>query len=271
MPPTNKIIFFLFLLIILYCNTFSTKEIVHKDILVEIEFLPSFHLAVKLKLYKSGESGYLTFLAIDKRNKDKVISKDSVTLSKSDFNNFAKKIKPLSLLTIFYDTTIFGNDGIRVKAKISQDGQQNNFNSWSPERDNFFDAIFELLYNKLPAQENYVEDIKAYFDYGLPIRIKSKAPYIARIYGMISIDMDEDLQKFFKKVPKRKKAIIDMRNSWGIATAFDFEEFDLPRPNLIWIVPKEKRDYFKQFDIDSTKMVDNLDSAILQAQIFNKR
>jgi hypothetical protein len=104
-----------------------------------------------------------------------------------------------------------------------------------------------------------------YFDYGLPVKIKSKKPYIARFYGSISIDEDEELQRFFKKVPRRRKAIIDMTNLWGMGLVFaeDFEEFDRSHPMLVWIIPENRREYFKQFGLDSAKMFEKLDLAIV--------
>lgn len=249
---------------ILSGNTIAGKKDIPEELLIESIFYPSFHHPVKLKLYKSREDGYLTFIVLDKKDEMKAILTDSVLLTKNDFAVFFKKLRNTSLLKIPNDSTRTGNDGITLKTKILQDGQVYQFESWSPPRNDFLDALFELLNKKLPAQENYIEDIQTYFDYGLPVKIKSTAPFIARFYGGISIDFYDELLKFFKKVPKRRKAVLDMSNFWVMGKIFydDFEEFDLSHPKLIWVIPSNKREYFKEIGIDSSKMVESLNLAM---------
>ena len=42
----------------------------------------------------------------------------------------------------------------------------------------------------------------------------------------------------------------------------DFEEFDLSHPKLVWVIPKDKKNYFKNIGLDTTKIVENLDLAM---------
>lgn len=259
-----KILTLIVAAIILSGNSITDQKDSPKDLLIESAFYPSFHLPVKLKLHKSGADGYLIFMVLDIKDKSKIIIRDSVRLGENDFINFFKKLHNTSLLKIPSDTMNIGNDGITLSTEILQDGQAHQFRSWSPARDNFLDAIFDLTYSKFPKQEKYIENIQAYFNYGLPVKIKSVNPFIAKFYGSISIDLYSDLQKFFKKVPKRKKAILDMTNFWGMGTVFndDFEEFDLSHPKLIWVIPNDKKYYFKNIGLDTAKMIENLELAI---------
>jgi len=239
-------------------------------LVIETGFYPSFHYPFELEIHKNNKTGYLIIKVLDYGIKDKIIEFDSVQLTNDDFIQFFKTLDPVSLLEIPYDTLDIGADGITFDVKIHQDGKVSKFWSWSPTREvkpihyKYLDAIFELLNNKLHKQENYIENVQRYFSYGLPVKIKSTNPFIARIYGGLSLGNEGDLQEFFDKVPIDKIAILDMSNLGSMGTMFYpyFKTFDSLHPKLIWVASGDSKNYFKLSGIDTAKMVESLELAL---------
>jgi len=268
----KSLIFISIILLLTSCNSVEKKQLPN-GLFIETEFYPSFHSAIKLEIHKIKETGYLTFRVLEYGTKDKIVSFDSVQLTIDDFIQFFKTLGSVSLLKIPYDTLDIGLDGVTFDGRISQDGELNEFWGWSPTRKEkpiqykFLDAIFELLNNKLPRQENYIEDVQNYFSYGLPVKVKSTKPYVARMYGGLSLGDEGDLQIFFDKVPIDKTAILDMSNFGRMGTMFHpyFKTFDSLHPKLIWVIPGERRYFFKISGVDTTKMVESLELALKKA------
>ena len=107
----------------------------------------------------------------------------------------------------------------------------------SPDREAFeldykiLDAFFELVEPEVNDREDlmeYVEDIKSYFDYGLPIRQVSEDPLEFRFWGAITANEVEDLYSFFATLPASQPIIFDCRNFPAMGNMFhvDFEELN---------------------------------------------
>src|SRR4051794_12434597 len=114
-----RVLYFITVLLLFGCNQ---KTYLPDELNVDLAFYPSFHLPIKVKIYKHKDTGYLTFIALDYDSAKKMLSFDSVTLSKEDFLEFFKKLDTVSLLQIPYDTLQRPMDGIMVEANIIQNG-----------------------------------------------------------------------------------------------------------------------------------------------------
>jgi hypothetical protein len=249
------------------CNL-TDNFIIPEKLFIDAGFYPSFHLPIQLKIYKLGTNGYLTFRALDYDNIERVISSDSVSLTKSDFRDFFKALGTTSLLTIPNDTLQAPNDGIGVEAVVIQDDKTNKFKNRSADRESilvFVKAVMDLLNKKLPRQENYIEDVEGYFSTDFKAKIKSEQPFVAKIIiNGHSSEAEKDLKDFFEKVPVDKPAVIDVRKFQFLANSLApfFKSFDSTHPKLIWVDRTGEAAYLQRIGIDTAKIEGNLEIAI---------
>ena len=84
--------------------------------------------------------------------------------------------------------------------------------------DDFFELIEKL--GLKGNQRNYVERLKNYFDYGLPIKQTNSEPLEFRFWGSITSNHKTELKTFFRSLPPNQKIIFDLRNSGEMGTMF---------------------------------------------------
>ena len=99
----------------------------------------------------------------------------------------------------------------------------------SPDRKNYkldyeaIDAFFLAIEETAASNQNlneYLENLKGYFDYGLPIKQVNKSPLEFRIWGSLTVNEEKELYEFLDSLPKKEPIIFDMTNFPGMGTIF---------------------------------------------------
>lgn len=98
----------------------------------------------------------------------------------------------------------------------------------SPERDSFkteyeiFDAFFNLAEKEVKeiSHLEYLEALKSYFDYGLPIKKTGDNPLEYRLWGHLTSNEKKDLNDFLNNLPEKQPVILDCTNFPGMGTMY---------------------------------------------------
>ena len=240
---------------------------------VTIDFSPAFDSAMLVSVRREKDRPLLVFTVHDGLNNNKVFAGDSVSLSEEDWVAFIKAVDTgalRSLQPILHQ----GLDGIGIRASYKNGDSAHTFYCWSPQRsDNagiykLLDPTFLLLEKLLPARENVIENVKNYLEYGLPVKIESRKPFIARLYGDLSTGCETDLQHFLTTVPVDSSAVLDCSNFHGMGTLLYpyFDQFDRTHPKTIWVVGPGSRKQLLEAGINERKMVSSLTEALAKAK-----
>lgn len=98
----------------------------------------------------------------------------------------------------------------------------------SPDREQFkieyqiLDAFFQLAESELTEIRHieYLEALKCYFDYGLPIKKINDAPLEYRFWGNLTKNESKELNGFMNNLPDGKPVIFDCSNFPGMGTMY---------------------------------------------------
>lgn len=254
----SLVLLFLFFLAA-HANVPATAEL-------DVSFYPSFSQALNMRLTVDSGAGKLYFKT---GGQSQWILRDSVVLSEIELQAFFAKADSATLLGLRHDPNWKGFDGITVAVKAIMGKARNDADLWSPvrvrhpEAYKLLDALFALAYPKFPRREAALEDVQSYFDYGLPVKLKSTAPLIYRIYGGLSIDDQPALQRFFDSIPDSARVIFDLSNFHGMGRLLDddFKKFDHSHPNVLWVTPGYIDNYFAMI-LSPRRRVETLEEAI---------
>ena len=107
----------------------------------------------------------------------------------------------------------------------------------SPNRKNFkldyksLDAFFQVIEEEATSKEylrEYLEDLKGYFDYGLPVKQINDNPLEFRLWGSLTGNEENELYNFLDSLPKEEPIIFDVTNFPGMGNMFHgkFREFN---------------------------------------------
>jgi hypothetical protein len=158
---------------------------------ITIDFSPAFDSAILVSVVRKEDRPQVILNLHDGLNSNMVFAKDSVSLSEQDWAAFIQAIDT-SALGSLQPAHHEGLDGIGIRITYQNGDSARRFYCWSPDRsDNagiykLLDPTFLLLDKRLSTRVNVIENVQDYLEYGLPVKIKSKRPFIARLYGNLS-------------------------------------------------------------------------------------
>jgi hypothetical protein len=212
----------------------------------EFELWPAFHAPSSVEIVKNNDSGYIKFSI------DEFFGQDSISeikmMSKDDFKNFFKVLDTISLLEINAQAACV--DGITVRASIFEDSLTNWFDYCSPEKQHDYKeyqvtvAIIGLLWKKFNKfkQQEYLETLEGYFEFGNHFRITKKQPFEIRIYGHLYFNELLDFAKLDASIPLNQPILIDMTNFERMDTMYYplFQNLIKKNNKIIWIAKKNE-------------------------------
>ncbi|MDR0872803.1 MAG: hypothetical protein LBN27_04965 [Prevotellaceae bacterium] len=170
---------------------------------------------------------------------------ETIQISNKEFQNFADSISKadLSKQKSLEKEGIL--DGITIFFSFKTDTVDNIFSFRCPAPKDTTEfavikALFDLLEEsyKLETTNNYIENLKGYFDFGLCVKYIADDPFEYRFYSHLSSDEAEEFYTFMDNLPRDKPVIFDFSNFGGMGTMFydDFEEFIEENPDVYWLV-----------------------------------
>lgn len=233
------------------------------------DFSPSFMPSCRISIIKKGEIGQLKLIVYNFRDTSRTLRvayADSVVLKDSDFNYFFNTLDSISLMTMKTDSSM-GLDGIGVQNTCYQDTIKNTFYFWSPNKGSkehkIVEAVIGLTRQKFTSmkQQEYFESLEQYFDFGLPCKKISDNPYEVRIYGSLSSNEEQELNKFIKDLPSDRPILIDMTNFEGMGTMYYplFKSLINRNKNIVWATRYKRQ--LKEIGIDTTKIAPDISTA----------
>ena len=266
-----------FLMIISTVNCDNAKQKSHSmQEQLRIRFTPSFipHLDFTVILNKDkGEVLYKVYRPTNIATSEppQPILYDSLKfeVSGSDYQKFIENIKDINLEN--YKSPKMegiGLDGITTYIEYQHDPTKiSKFDFWSPSRkvyiteykllDGFFNFTDKIFKDK--KQIEYLEDLRGYFDYGLPIRKISDKPLEYRLYSSLSIHEKVDLEDFADRLPTKEPIIFDCTNAHGMGTVLYpiFRKMIVKNTTIYWLSNKEGRMRDQILEIGAKKIYDN--------------
>lgn len=203
---------------------------------------------------------------------------DSAALDKEDVRFFFAALDSVPLFKMATKES-YGLDGITVYNVVSQDSLRNKFKFWSPRKrgnpqeHQLVEAVIGLSRRKFKSlkQQQYVESLEQYFDFGLPCRVTSTEPFEVRIYGGLSLGDDEALNTFLRGLPADKPLLIDMTNFNGMGTRFYplFHHLLKRNPNVVWVAYPKAHGFMQLLEIGVAR--DRIDTTMVDGRNTIKR
>lgn len=266
---------------------------------IELNFYPSFHNSSTIKLNDDEISieihpDFQSYQGLDKKEKLKVAEykrlKELKLYNENAQNQYwlekvSIDLKVKSALDDISDLAqdLLENpelderillDGINVKCTL----KNGNFSYRSPQNQSrtfeLTNKSLSLLYRVLKSEQsiNYLEKIEGYFDISLPWKISSKNPFIFRIYGSLSINEKEALEKEFKSFPN-EALVLDFRNFESMGTAL-YQSFKfIKSKNIIWLADINNGWTMKHLNgigVERKNITDKIEVAIKKVNQINK-
>ncbi len=161
----------------------------------------------------------------------KIISSDSfyIKISPDNYRQFKAAIDQVDFIHYKNKEDRMIIDGIGGKiTRIDARSDTTIITLQSPEREAFIteyqilDAFFRLVESELTGIEQieYLETLKCYFDYGLPIKQTGNNPLEYRLWGPLTSNEKKDLNDFLQNLPDRQPVIFDCTNFPGMGTMY---------------------------------------------------
>lgn len=247
----------------------KNKQIIHNEDIINLTFSPSFSWAsnftfemnqnkagLKVKIFKPAEPW---------EDGEKITILDSVFFSiKEEYYYKIKNIFKIESIKNYKQKSSRGIDGLTVSVrKVDIYGDTIFIHFWSPSRADsskipeylIIDTFFYLAENIAIEHNNikyleYIEDLKSYFDFGLPIKKINQKPLEYRFWGSITSTEEILLNEFIEKLPDDEYVIFDFTNFGGMGTMYYpvFQELN----------KKKKIHYLtKEYERDDLKAIGN--------------
>ena len=135
------------------------------------EFIPTFLPECTIGIQANEGAGQIKLTISKDTASGTVSASDSLSLTAADLALFYTSLDSVRLLELVTNTpSVPGSDGITVYNTVAQDGKQNEFHFWSPQRNSpehrVAEAVIGLARVKFttPQQQKYFEELEHYFD-----------------------------------------------------------------------------------------------------------
>ncbi|MBL7806121.1 MAG: hypothetical protein JNL02_20425 [Saprospiraceae bacterium] len=202
---------------------------------IHLLFYPSFEHASEFNIEMNDKTPRMKF-TISKVNHNGMLEysivpfdSSAIPLSESGYREFKSAIdridwkhyKPAGERTVL--------DGVSgVINIIGHSSDTTTIYFHSPDRASFkteyeiIDAFFNLAEKEVQALNHleYLEALKCYFDYGLPIKKTGDNPLEYRFWGHLTSNEGKDLNDFLKNLPDNQPVIFDCTNFPGMGTMY---------------------------------------------------
>ena len=180
---------------------------------------------------------------------------ENINLSENQLKKFFDSISNIDLTTQKSLEKEGILDGITIYFEYKSDTIDNKFSFRCPTPEDTVEFqlikslfyLFENVFEK-ESTNNYIEDLKGYFDFGLLVKHISDNPLEYRFYSHLSSNEAEEFYKLMESLPRNKPVIFDFSNFGGMGTMFydTFEEFIEENPNVYWLIGKNNEHSKKQ-------------------------
>ena len=217
------------------CELGKDKEKVNMNEKIDFEFYPSFIPSSNFNLEINPDEPKLKFKIFKPKSffdeNDTIIIYDegSIKLSQDDYFKFKSIIDQIDFVNHKNDDERIILDGISGSVnKIDVYGDTATIDFRSPNRKDFkieyrlIDAFFELTENNVVQRKQieYVEALKGYFDYGLPIKKTNETPLEYRFWGALTSNEEKELNELLQGLPSDKPVIFDCTNFPGMGNMY---------------------------------------------------
>jgi len=226
----------------------KTEEVLYS---VELEIYPAFHDYSKYKIEASEDTTKMTF------NLFELPKTIEIALSGKETNIKEEVIVNPRIKELFLIVKSFEDDGKRnfgftdgISSTITRNYKNKSdtisihvpFRDKNPIHFAYLDVLFEILMETDDYQNQiYFETIKSYFDYGLPITKTNDRPITYRLWGSLTTNEEEDLNKLLKTIKDDDFVIFDFRNYQGMGSLLyhEFIELNKRNPNTFYWYDKK--------------------------------
>lgn len=246
------------------CSRDAKQEAKTPSFSYQGEYYPSFMPPCTISIVAKGKSAHIWLSVFQYRDTVTTLSfASSATLLPDDLTFFFAKLDSVPVLKMVTREQL-GTDGITVYNTISQDSAQNKFKFWSPRKDSapqehkLVEAVLGLCQRKFtaPKQQEYFESLEQYFDFGLPCKITSTAPFEVRMYGSLSSSEEQELTTFIQHLPSDRPVFIDMTNFEGMGTMYYplFRNLLARNNQIVWVASKWSRKQLQEIGVPTTRI-----------------
>jgi len=233
------------------------------------DFGPAFMPSCRISIIKNDKIGQIKLTVFNFRDTSRTLRinyVDSVVLTESDFKYFFNTLDTISLMKMKSDSSM-GFDGIGVNNTCYQDSIKNAFYFWSPNKGSkehkIVEAVIGLSRQKFTAMkcQEYFESLEQYFDFGLPCKKISDNLYEVRIYGSLSSNEEQELNKFINELPSDRPVLIDMTNFEGMGTMYYplFKNLITRNKKIVWATKYNQQ--LKEIGVDTTTISEDIETA----------
>lgn len=261
--------------LIFTCKVNGQSSLRHRNFVFTVEFYPSFTVPCRITLQKKGKLKVLSIDNIYGNKRIKISDKKDLQIEKKEnllidqwFYKFYGDTIFIRNLEIVYLTEenfhVFQNnlsninlakqqslvkegilDGITIYFKFKTNTTDNRFSFRCPVPSDtaafqMIKALFSMLESstKTEVSNNYIEQLKGYFNFGLLVKHISDNPLEYRFYSHLSSSEADELYSLIKGLPNDKPIIFDFSNFGGMGTMFypTFQNLIQRNPNIYWIV-----------------------------------
>jgi hypothetical protein len=246
------------------CSRDAKQEAKTPSFSYQGEYYPSFMPPCTISIVAKGKSAHLWLSVFQYRDTVTTLSfANSATLSPADLTFFFAKLDGVPVLKMGTKEQV-GTDGITVYNTVSQDSLSNKFKFWSPRKDSspqehkLVEAVLGLCQRKFtaPKQQAYFESLEQYFDFGLPCKVTSTTPFEVRIYGSLSSDEEQDLNRFVRALPTAKPILIDVTNFEGMGTMFFplFQRLLAQNTRVVWVASEWSSKQLREMRVPASRI-----------------
>jgi hypothetical protein len=246
------------------CSRDAKQEVKTHSFSYQGEYYPSFMPPCTISIIAKGKSAHLWLSVFQYRDTVTTLSfATSATLSPADLTFFFAKLDSVPVLRMGTKEQV-GPDGITVYNTVSQDSVSNKFKFWSPRKDSapqehkLVEAVLGLCQRKFtaPQQQAYVESLEQYFDFGLPCKVTRTDPFEVRLYGSLSSNEEQDLNRFVRALPTAKPILIDVTNFEGMGTLYFplFQRLLGQNTRIVWVASEWSRKQLREMGVPASRI-----------------
>lgn len=133
----------------------------------------------------------------------------------------------------------------------------------------FVYEVYKIASEFLKAEKSVrvLEHILCYFNLDLPIKDLGGHPHCIRIFGSLSSSQQEELTRFFDRLPRSKPLLIDMSNFESMGTLLypTFQQFIEQRKlaSTVWWASSNARKHLEALGISSDVIFENREDAVI--------
>jgi hypothetical protein len=131
------------------------------------------------------------------------------------------------------------------------------FSFWSPREGDEPHELVAVLFDAVSSNHSddkwndYFEQLRSYFDCGVPVRILDGSPHVLRISCRLSLGMEDELRNIFARAAALPELIIDMRNFEGMGTMLvpEFAPLIARKAPAKWLASEEALAYLRMMRV----------------------